>query len=495
MSTIPLKQIVSIVKGVVSGGGAASALSGLILTQDASIPAGQVAQFYDAPSVSTWFGPSSPEAQAASVYFPGIVNGGQLPFVLKFAQYALTAQAATVFGAQLGSLTLATLKTFTGTLIVTTTAQFTSSTINLSAATDFANAASIMTAAFTTPNFAITYDATRGRFLLKTTATGATATVSAVTGTLATNVGLSAAAGAQTQNGVDADTPSSAMSRVVTLDTNWGLFTTAWAAVLADRQAFAVWNGTQNSDFLYVSYDMEPASIVANNAASFGAIAFATPYQGTMPVYGDLGDASLVLAWAASVNFNVTNGRATAAFRQSAAGITPKVTDLATANALLSNNYSYYGAYANAANTYSILYDGGVSGQYLWSDTYIDQIYLNRELQRSQFEGMLAYNSLPYNNDGYELLYASGLPVLQAALASGIIRTGVTLSAAQIAQINQQAGKDIASTLQTQGFYYLIGDPANPAQARQNRTTPGAQLWYADGGSIQSLTIQSRAVI
>ncbi|MGJ8491073.1 DUF3383 family protein, partial [Glaesserella parasuis] len=269
----------------------------------------------------------------------------------------------------------AQLKTFTGTLSVTTTAQFTSSSINLSAATDFANAASIMTAAFTTPNFAITYDATRGRFLLKTTATGATAAVSAVTGTLATNVGLSAAAGAQTQNGVDADTPASAMSRVVTLDTNWGCFTTSWAAVLADRQAFAVWNRGQNSDFLYVSYDMDAASIVANNAASFGAIAFATPYQGTMPVYGDIGDASLALAWAASVNFNVVNGRATAAFRQSAAGITPKVTDLATANALLSNNYSYYGAYANAANNYSILYNGKVSGQYLWSDTYIDQIY------------------------------------------------------------------------------------------------------------------------
>ncbi|MFI2901357.1 DUF3383 family protein, partial [Klebsiella aerogenes] len=134
MSTIPLKQIVSIVKGVVSGGGAASALSGLILTQDASIPAGQVAQFYDATSVSSWFGPTSPEAQAASVYFPGVVNGGQLPFVLKFAQFALTPQAATVFGAQLGSLTLAQLKTFTGTLSVTTTAQFTSSSINLSAA-------------------------------------------------------------------------------------------------------------------------------------------------------------------------------------------------------------------------------------------------------------------------------------------------------------------------------------------------------------------------
>ncbi|MGJ8510657.1 DUF3383 family protein, partial [Glaesserella parasuis] len=171
-------------------------------------------------------------------------------------------------------------------------------------------------------------------------------------------------------------------------------------------------------------------------------------------------------------NFNVVNGRATAAFRQSAAGITPKVTDLATANALLSNNYSYYGAYANAANNYSILYNGKVSGQYLWSDTYIDQIYMNRELQRAQFEALLAYNSLPYNSDGYALLYAAAVPVFKAMLTAGVFRTGVTLSDSQIAQINNQAGKDIASTLQTQGFYYLIQDSANPAQTRQNRTTP-----------------------
>ena len=495
MSTIPISQITSIVKGVIGGGGAAGALSGVVMTQDTSVPAGAPLYFYAADDVSNWFGPNAPETTAANNYFPGIINGGQLPYVLIFGAYALNALPATVFGAQLGNLTLAQLKTYSGTLIVTTSATFTSSTINLSTATDFADAATLMTAGFTSPDFAITYDATRGRFLLETTATGATATVSAVTGTLAPDVLLAAASGAVMQNGVAADTPATAMTRLTASTINWGCFTTAWAAVIADREAFATWNSGQNSDFLYVAYDMEAASIVANNSASFGAVVFATPQQGTLPLYGGIDDAGLVMGYAASINYNVVNGRTDLAFRQSAAALVPKVTDLATANALISNHYTYYGAYANKANTYAIMYNGAVSGQYLWSDTYLDQIYLNSELQRANFEAMLAYNSIPYNADGYELQYAAALTVLQAALTSGIIRTGVTLSASQIAQVNTQAGKDIASTLQTQGFYYLIGDPANVAQARQNRTTPSAQLWWTDGGSIQQLTVNSRAVI
>lgn len=495
MPSIPIKQIVSIVKGVIGGGGAASMLSGLALTQDTSIPQGTVPQFFQATDVEDWFGAGSPEAILADAYFPGIVNGGQLPFVLKFARYATAATPATVYGAKLGALTLAQLKALTGTLIVTTTAQFTSSTINLSAATDFANAASIMTAAFTSPNFAITYDATRGRFLLSTTATGAGATVSAVTGTLADGVGLSAAAGAVNVNGIVADTPASAMNRVIPVDSNWGVFGTAWLPVLADRLAFSTWNSGQNSDFLYAAWDTDAADLVADNPASYGAQVFAANLQGTWPLRGDVGTLGFALAYAASINYNIQDGRTTSAFRQSAAGVPTTCDNLADANALLSNNYTYYGKYANAANSYTSLYDGKVSGQYLWTDTYLDQIYLNRELQRAEFEALQAYNSLPYNADGYEKLYAAALVVLQAAITSGIIRKGVTLSASQIAQINSQAGRDIASTVQTEGFYYLITDPANPAQTRQNRSSPGAQLWWSDGGSIQQLTLNSRAVI
>jgi len=496
MSTIPISQIVEILPGVVGAGGAASLLSGVVLSQDTSIPPGQPYTAYAAADAEDNFGPGTPEATAADNYFPGIVNGGQLPYNLIYARYAATATPAGSYGADLGSLTLAQLQALTGTLIVTTSALFTSSSINLSTATSFANAASIMTAAFTTPDFAITYDVQRNRFLLLTTATGPTATSTDVSGTLAAGVGLSQASGAFIQTaGVAADTPSSAMARLVTQTANWGTFTHAWAATLSDREAFAQWNSGQNYQFLYVGWDTDAADLTPNNAASFGAIVFAAPYQGTLPCYGTIATAAAYMGYAASINFNITNGRTTLAFRQFNAGTAAGVSDLASANALLSNKYTYIGAYANQANNYTIAYNGKASGAFLWVDTYLDQIYLNRELQRAFFEALLAYNSIPYNSDGYAELYAAGLDVIDAAVTSGIIRAGVTLSNSQAQQINTQAGRQISDVVQTRGWYLLIGDPANVAQARQNRTSPAATLWYTDGGSVQQLNVQSIAII
>jgi len=496
MTTIPISQIVEVVPGVIGAGGAASKLVGVVLTQNGNVPPGQPQTFFTAADAAEWFGPGVNETIAAQNYFPGIVNGGQLPYSLTYARYAATATGAGSYGASLDGLTLAELQALTGTLIVTTAALHTSSTINLSTATSFANAASLMTAGFTSPDFTIVYDVPTNRFLLLTTATGPTATSTDVSGTLAAGVGLSQASGAYIQTaGVAADTPATAMDRLVTQTTNWGTFTTAWAAVIADRLAFAQWNSGQSYSYLYFGWDTDPASLVLNNAASFGAQVLAAPYQGTTPVYGGIDTAAAYQGYAASINFNITNGRTTLAFRQFNAGTAATVSTLSAANALLSNGYTYIGAYANAANNYTIAYNGKTSGAFLWTDTYLDQIYLNRELQRAFFEALLAYNSIPYNSDGYTELYQAGIDVITAAVTSGIIRAGVTLSNSQAQQINTQAGRSISDVVQTRGWYLLIGDPANVAQARANRTSPAASLWYTDGGSIQQLNVNSIAVI
>jgi len=394
-------------------------------------------------------------------------------------------------------MTLAQLQALpAGTLIVTTAALHTSSSINLATATSFADAATKMLAGFTSPDFTITYDATRHRFLVATTATGATATISAVTGTLATGVGLSAAAGAfQQAAGVAADTAATAMSRVIAKDMDWGTFSTVYVADFDDRTDFAAWTSGQNYQFLYWAWDTEAASIVPSNPSSFGATVFAQPYQGTVPVYGTYELVGAFMGYAACINFQIPNGRTNLAFRQFNGAPDATVSDLATANALLSNHYTYLGAYANAANTYTVAYNGATSGAFLWVDTYLDQIYLNRELQRAFFEALLAYNSIPYNQDGYTMLYRAGVDVVDAALISGIIRSGVPLSKSQQLQVDTQAGRTVSDVVQTRGWYLLIDDAANFAQVRQNRESPLAYLWYTDGGSIQKLTVRSIAVI
>lgn len=494
--TIPISKKVTVIPGVVPGGGAVSSQNGLVVTQDPSVPAGQILDLTSALAVSNWFGPNSPEATLANNYFPGIVNGGQLPFDLKFVGYQTAASAAGVFGASVANLTLAALQSLTGTLIVTTAALHTSSTINLSAATSFANAATIMQAAFTSPDFTISYDAQRQRFVLLTTATGPTAACSPITGTLAASVGFAASSGAFNQAaGVNADTPASVMNRAVSLTTNWMTFTTSYAAVIADRLAYAAWNSGQNFQYAYMAWDQEAASIVPNNPASFGAQVFALPDQGTAPIYGTVATAGASMGWAASINFGVQNGRTNYDSRQFAAGTPATVSDQPTSAALDSNFYSYIGAFANAANNYTIAVNGYLSGSFLWLDTYVDQIYLNRQIQLALFNALLAYNSIPYNQDGYTELYRAVADVANQGVTAGIIRTGVTLSQSQALQVDTSAGRTISTTLQTQGWYCLFGDPANVAQARANRTSPTAKFWYTDGGSIQQITINSTAVI
>lgn len=497
MNTIPISSIVSMNPGVIGAGGTPSLLSGVVLSSDASIPPGFLLNTFSAASAAQWFGPSAPETLAANNYFPGIVNGGQLPYELIFASYATAATPAGSYGAQLSTMTLTQLQALSGTLIVTIDGTlYTSTSITLSGATSFSNAATLMMAGFSSPPFTIVWDAQRSRFTLLSTTSGTSATSSDVSGTLAAGVGLSQASGAFiAQVGIIADTPATAMNRLINLTTNFGTFTTSVSQTLTQREAFAAWNSGQNYQYAYAAWDTDVADLTPSNAASFGAIAFATPYQGTGPIYGDITTAASIMGYVASIDFNIRNGRTTLAFRQFNSAPAATCNTLANAQALLSNNYTFIGAYANSANAWTISYAGAMSGAFLWWDTYVNQIWLNKSLQLAFFEAFTAYNSLPYNQDGYTALYRAGVDVIDAAVNAGVIRAGVTLSQTEIQQVNNAAGRNISDVLQSRGWYLLITDPSNPAQARTTRTSPQCTLWYCDGGSIQQLNVQSLAVI
>ena len=83
-------------------------------------------------------------------------------------------------------------------------------------------------------------------------------------------------------------------------------------------------------------------------------------------------------------------------------------------------------------------------------------------------------------------------PIL-SAINSGIIRFGISLSSSQKSQVNQAAGKDVASSIEQHGYYLQILDPG--AQVRGNGGSPIINLWYTDGGDIQKITIASIAIM
>jgi hypothetical protein len=147
-NSIPASRFVNVIPGVLGTGGNPKSLNAIMLTHDTSIPVGTVQGFGNLLAVQNWFGANSPEAAVAAVYFTGFVGCTQLPSVLYFSQYTGGQVAAYLRGGSLAAMTLAQLQAITGVLQLTINGEIvTTTSINLSGATSFSNAASLITTA------------------------------------------------------------------------------------------------------------------------------------------------------------------------------------------------------------------------------------------------------------------------------------------------------------------------------------------------------------
>ena len=97
--------------------------------------------------------------------------------------------------------------------------------------------------------------------------------------------------------------------------------------------------------------------------------------------------------------------------------------------------------------------------------------------------------SIPYNIVGYTMIEAAAADVIIAAGNFGAYRAGVPLSQAQVAEVNNSAGLNIATTLSQRGWYFQVQD-ASPS-VRQTRGSPPCSFWYTDGESIQHISLAS----
>jgi len=495
MSTIPFSQVVQVVPSVLSANGIAVDLNGLVLTQNALAPYGTVLNFADAAGVQSYFGASSDEATVASIYFNGYQNGTQLPGSLLMTRYPEVAIPGWLRSGSMASVTLGQLQTFTGTLAITIAGVVqTSGTINLSAATSFSSAASIIQSGFTSPGFTVSYNSTQSAFVFTTTATGATQTVGfAATSTLATNLRLTQATGAIASQGADAGTPAGFMANILTQNQNWATFMTVWEASLTEKEAFAQWSNSASPRWLYVCQDSDANVLTANSTITFGNYLQVNQLIGTCPIYGNLTHAAFVCGFAASLNFNRLNGRATLDFK-SQSGLVPSVTNSTQYTAVLSNGYNCYGAFGsnNPANNANWFTPGSVSGEWLWADTYLNQIWLNANLQLSMVNLLTQVGAIPYNSQGNGLIYSAALDPINSAKNFGAIRAGINVSAAQAAEIQYATGVNAAPTIASQGFYLQILEAT--AQTRAARQSPPITLYYQDGEAVQQITMASIAI-
>ena len=487
--SIPASDVVVVNPGVIGTGGNPLALNGVILSKNTYLPTNGVQTFASADAVSAFFGPASTEYTLAQTYFLGFDNSTAKPGTLIFAPFVDTARGAWLQSGSLSSMTLTQLQALSGVLTVTVSGTAkTSSTINLSAATSFSNAATLIQAGFTSPGFTVAWDAVKSVFIFTVTATGTASTITEASGTLASGLKLSTATGAILSQGAAVDTPSSAMDMVKSKTQNWVSFMTMWEPVTADKTAFAVWTNAQNQRYMYVVWDSDAQAIVNGSTTCFGYVAKAAAYDGVVPVYNTASLAAFVLGAVASIDFSRVNGRITAAYK-SQSGFTATVTDQQIAANLLANGYSFYGNYATANDSFNFFYNGQMTGKWKWVDTFVDQVYLNSQLQLAVLSLLTSVKSIPYNESGYSLIRSAMLDPILSAIDFGAIRAGVSLSQSQKAQVNQAAGRDVATIISQQGYYLQILDPG--AQVRGNRGTPVINFWYCDGGAVQRISIAS----
>lgn len=493
--TIPASNIVSVNPGVLGSGGNPLALNGVMISPNLLIPTGSVQPFGSPAAVSGFFGPASTEYALSQTYFTGNDNSTVKPGTLFFAPFVQSDRAAWLQSGSFAGVTLAQLQALTpGTLIVVVDGvTHTSASINLSGATSFTNAATLIGAAFTgsgSPTCA--WNAVNSTFTLTSSTTGVSSTITYATGTANTELLFTSATGAILSQGAAADTPATAMANVVANTQNWAAFMTMVEPDLAHKELYAVWVQGQNNRYAYIAWDTDAQAIVANATEPFGVVCKNLAYNGICPVYNTANLAAFVLGVIACIDFSRANARITAAFKHQA-GFVPTVTNAQIATNLLANGYSFYGSYATANDEFNFLYNGQVSGEFLWLDTYVNQIYLNAQFQLALMSLLTNVTSVPYIEEGYSLIRAAMIDPIQAGLNFGSIRAGVQLSAAQKAEVNNQAGQDVATIIQNQGYYLQILDPG--AIVRGGRGSPVITFWYTDGGAVQQINLASIDII
>jgi len=335
----------------------------------------------------------------------------------------------------------------------------------------------------------VTYDSVSGGFVI-TGGTPGTGTIGYGSGAIATSLSLTAALGATISQGAPEGVPSTNLTAIIAQSQNWASFTTSWEPSTADKVLFAAWVDAQDDRYLYAMWDTDATVTTTSDTASAGYAITAAAYSGTAMIYSPTEQylAAFLMGVVASIDFERANDRITTAFKAQS-GIAASVTDATVADNLIANGYNFYGAYGTANDEFTFFYPGSVSGEWLWIDSYVNQIWLNNAFQLALMTLLTSTRSIPYNASGYALIESACSDAINQALSVGVIRTGVTLSASQIAQVNASAGVDIATTLQTRGWYFQVQNAS--AEVRAARGSPPCTFFYTDGQSIQAITLSS----
>jgi len=475
--SVNINKLVAITSTVLSAGGLAPSMSAVIQTQSQFAPASEPVLFGSADEVGSYFGVGSDEYLVANRYFLGFVNSDIKPTSLAFSRFVTSPSPATLFGGNIKSMTLAQLKTVNDPLTLTFNGTSTTAAVDLTAATSFSNAASIILTAFSAVVDTVTYDTAGNRFIITGLTAGALTTCNFATGAAADKLKLSVGSlGAVASNGFDADTPLTAMTRLVEKHRAWATFLTLWEPSDLDKELYGEWFAV-NSDRLYFRWDTTISAV---------------PSDTVLKLYNRVDDAAFWAGMVASIAFTRTRGAIAFAYKQSP-NLQPTVTNNIDYSTLLAAGYNFYGRFSTNTEQFTFAQSGQLEGAWKWLDPKVHDIYLAQQMQTALVNMFLNVKRVPYSPYGYGLIRAALMDVILPFRDFGGIEPGVVLSELQKAIIAGTVAADVSAELQTQGFYLHVGE-ASP-QARTARTFDNIILFRMDGGSIRQINMTATTVL
>lgn len=501
--SIPASQIVRINPRVIQAGGRDLVMNGLFFTNNDLIPTSSIAMsFATAEDVGAYFGTTSDEYNVAQIYFAGYNNSFKKPRTILFARRVDQAIPAYVRGGALVGSTatvLATLKTITdGSLsILIGEDTYAVTGLDFSAATSLSDIATIIQTALAAddPTAAptVAYSSLTKAFTITSEQTGADALAGYGSGTVATALNLTQAGGAVLSQGADAMDVTANMTAIREVTENWATFTHLYADA-SDEEMLALsdWASSQGTEYLYVCWSTD-AQLLSQSDSTSIAIQFEAAQAGaTTLVYGDVTYAAFIMGCAASIDWERVQGTINFAFK-SQDGLAATVENATQANTLLGKTVNFYGNYATRNDNFVWLYNASMFGQYNFIDPFVNAIWLNNAMQVACMNGFQNSPRVPYNEDGYAQVRAWLMDPINRARKNGVIDSGVVLSEAQKTEVIREAGLDITSNLENDGFYLQVVDAG--ASVRTTRNSPNINLWYSYGGSINRLEIASTLLI
>ena len=486
--SISASRIVRINPSAIGTGGKPLAMNTVVICPSPTERILGVQQFGSAAEVGQFFGLTSPEYKFAQRYFLGYDGAFKVPTALWLVQQADTAMSAILRSAPVRGMSLTQLKAISGDLTIEVNGLPVTINVDFSAATSFSDAAAMLT---NTNDFVGDFNEQQQTFEITSVVTGASQTLSFGSGAVAEALGFTQAAGATLDRGRDAQTTAQLMDYVLNKTQNFGVITYISEQPRETMEEMAEWVTLQNSRFAYVAQDTTGAALVANNDASFGAWLSKTEQNGTTAYYGTIEQVAALCGGIAAIDFKRTNGRRNIMFMKQS-GIQATVTDETDYTALMSNGYTFYGEFATANDEFRFNVNGAVSGQFKWLDNYVNQIYLNAQLQLAMVTMLTSYGFIPYNEVGKAYHRAAAMdPINEMLNFGGIVplTDPAALSEQQKSIINSQAGYDIVPTLLSKGW--AIDIKTADAQTRGLRGSFPFTLWYTDGGSVQCVNMAS----